>query len=219
MKFSAVVFDLDGTLLDTLQDIADAANSVLARFGLPIHSVDAYRQFVGQGVRTLFRRALPEERGSDAFIESCAAGFREDYGRHWNVHTRPYPGIEELLTELARRGVRMAVLSNKPDAFTKRCIREYFPAARFELVLGQRDGVPQKPHPAGAREIVDHVGIPAERFVYLGDSGLDMQTARDAGMYPVGVSWGFRSIDQLSRAGARAIIRQPIELLEYFQDD
>ena len=157
MRYSAVVFDLDGTLLDTLADIADAANRVLVKHGLAAHELDSYRQFVGEGVRVLFERSLPREACTSERVTACADDFRQAYAECWNIRTHPYDGVEELLSALVDRNVRLAVLSNKPDNFTKACVREYFPKFSFEAVLGQRDGVPRKPDPAGALEIAaDH---------------------------------------------------------------
>jgi phosphoglycolate phosphatase len=214
MRFSAVLFDLDGTLLDTLADIAHSANRVLSELGFPKHDIDAYRQFVGEGLIVLFQKALPSEINADEVMARCAEGFREAYGREWNVRTRPYDGIRELLDALAARPIEMAVLSNKPDAFTKRCVCEYLPEYEFRSVLGQRDSVPRKPDPAGAIEIVDEMGIPAEQFLYLGDTAIDMKTATAAGMYAVGALWGFRSLEELQRGGAQAVISRPADLLE-----
>ena len=213
MRFSAVLFDLDGTLLDTLADIADAANAVLDGLGFPTHPTPAYRWMVGAGVRELFQRALPGESRGEELVERCTADFSAAYGRTWNLKTRPYDGVPELLGELARRSVRMAVLSNKPDDFTKRCVDFYFPGGTFDRVLGQREGVPRKPDPAGALEIAGAMGIPAERFVYLGDTAVDIRTALAAGMDPVGVLWGFRPREELAGAGARALLRRPSGLL------
>ena len=213
-SFSAIIFDLDGTLLDTLADIAHAANSVLLQQGYPTHPVDAYRHFVGEGVRILFRRTLPEAARSDEAVEACALAFREAYSRLWNVHTRPYAGVAELLATLRTRQLKQAVLSNKPDVFTRRCVAEYFPNDAFQIVIGQRDGVPQKPDPVGAREIAEQLSIPANRFLFLGDTAVDMQTARAAGMYPVGALWGFRPLEELQEGGAEAIIHKPAELLD-----
>lgn len=214
MRFSAVLFDLDGTLLDTLADIAHSANRVLSELGFPTHDIDAYRQFVGEGLIVLFQKALPPEVNADEVMPRCAEAFREAYGREWNVRTRPYDGIRELLDALAARPIQMAVLSNKPDAFTKRCVCEFLPEYEFRMVLGQRDSVPRKPDPAGAIEIVDEMGIPAEQFLYLGDSSIDMETATVAGMYAVGALWGFRTLEELQRGGAQALISRPADLLE-----
>lgn len=214
MRFSAVLFDLDGTLLDTLADIAHSANRVLAELGFPTHDIDAYRHFVGEGLIVLFRKALPADVNADEVMPRCAECFREAYGREWNVRTRPYDGIRELLDALAARPIEMAVLSNKPDAFTKRCVREYLSEYKFRMVLGQRDGVPRKPDPAGAAEIVEAMGIPPEQFLYLGDSAIDMKTATAAGMYAVGALWGFRSLAELEQSGAKTVINLPTDLLE-----
>jgi len=213
-RFSAVLFDLDGTLLDTLADIAHSANGALEELGFPTHEIGAYRQFVGEGLRMLFWRALPAEARTEAVIDRCAEGFREAYSRQWNVHTRPYDGVPELLDGLTVRDIRMAVLSNKPHLFTKRCVDEYLPQYQFQMVLGHRDGVPRKPDPAGANEIINALGVRSEQVAYLGDSATDMKTALAVGMYPVGALWGFRSRDELQQNGAEAVISRPMELLD-----
>ncbi len=213
-RFSAVLFDLDGTLLDTLADIAHSANDALEGLGFPTHEIASYRLFVGEGLRMLFRRALPAESRTEAAIDRCAEGFREAYGRQWNVRTRPYDGIPDLLDALTARGTRMAVLSNKPDLFTKRCVDEYLPQYPFQMVLGHRDGVPRKPDPAGANEILDALDVRPEQAAYLGDSATDMKTALGVGAYAVGALWGFRSRDELQENGAEAVISHPMELLD-----
>lgn len=215
MHFQAVIFDLDGTLLNTLEDIADSANIALAAHGLPGHGLDEYRYFVGEGVTTLMTRALPPEKRDDDTVAACVKAFREHYSHNWNNKTRPYDGVPELLDALAARHVRMAVLSNKPDEYTKRCVSEFLPKARFEAVLGQRDGVPGKPDPAGAVEIAGKLRIKPSQFLYLGDSGIDMKTAVGAGMFPVGAGWGFRFPDELLGDGARAVIDEPMELVRF----
>jgi phosphoglycolate phosphatase len=210
----AVLFDLDGTLLDTLQDIADAANGTLAHFGLTAHPVDAYRQFVGSGVARLFARAIPDDSQDQEIIARCVERFREAYEQNWNAKTKPYDGVVPLLDQLAARRVRMAVLSNKPDEFTQKCTQHYLPQAPFEVVVGQRDGLPRKPDPAAAEMIAQQMGVPPEQFLFLGDSVVDMETARRAGMRPVGAGWGFRSGRELPESGAVAVLRHPIELLD-----
>lgn len=213
MQFKAVIFDLDGTLLDTLEDIAGSANSALMKYGFPVHEVDAYRYFVGEGMTTLISRALPAEKRNDDIIADCVKAFRENYSRNWNVNTRPYDGVTELLDALAAKHVKMAILSNKPDNFTKHCTREFLPNRNFEMILGQRDGIPRKPDPVGALEIAEGLGITPSRFLYLGDSAVDMKTAVRAGMFPVGALWGFRPLDELRGHGAQAVIERPMELL------
>ncbi len=214
VRDAAVIFDLDGTLLDTLADIAASANEVLQSLGYPPHQLESYRRMVGSGVGRLFARALPPDAVNEAQLTECGERFREAYGRHWNVRTTIYPGIPELLDALQQRGLRMAVLSNKPDAFTQRCTDHYLARWPFEIVLGQRAGIPRKPHPAGALEILDHLAAPPQRCFYLGDADVDMQTATAAGLFPVGVLWGFRSAEELTRNGARALISHPMELLD-----
>ncbi len=213
MPFKAVIFDLDGTLLDTLEDLASAVNRVLERNGFPTHDMNAYRYMVGDGAVVLMRRALPDERRNDVTILDCVRAFREEYGRGWKIQTRPYDGVTELLDALAAHGVKMAVLSNKPDDFTRRCVTEYLSQWTFDLVLGQRDTVPLKPDPSGAMEISRFLNILPSQFVYLGDTAIDMKTAVAAGMYPVGALWGFRSGQELLENGARLLIKRPPELL------
>jgi len=209
----AVVFDLDGTLLDTLEDLCNAVNRVLRKHGFPLHPLDAYRYFVGDGVRVLFERALPGPHRDEATLRTCITEFREDYAVHWNVATRPYGGIPELLGTLAARGVPMAVLSNKPHDTTVKCVAGLLGGWTFHPVFGQREGVPKKPHPAGALEIARTLGLQPERFLYVGDTGTDMMTAAAAGMKPVGALWGFRPELELREHGASVCIAAPADLL------
>ncbi len=213
MRVKAVLFDLDGTLLDTLEDIANSANSALIRHGLPQNEVDAYRYFVGDGVAKLISRALPDGKRDSDIIADCVKAFREDYSRNWNVKTRPYEGVPELLHALAAEHIKMAILSNKPDDFTKRCVTELLPNHDFEMILGQRHGIPMKPDPAGALQIADRLGIMPSQFLYLGDSAIDMKTAVRADMFPVGALWGFRPLEELQEHGAQAVIEHPMDLL------
>lgn len=215
MRFAAVLFDLDGTLLDTLEDIADAANAVLASQGMPTHPLAAYKLFVGEGVKRLIERALPANHRSAEMIARCASQFAEEYSRRWNAKTRPYDGILPLLASLIEKHLPLAVLSNKPQAFTAQCVDHYFPAGTFTCVLGQREGVPPKPDPAGAIDIAQRLSLPPAKIAYLGDSSIDMQTAMRAGMYPIGALWGFRSREELLANGAAAVIVRPDELLSH----
>ena len=214
MKKKAVVFDLDGTLLDTLDDLCNSVNRVLESKGFPVHSLDAYRYYVGDGAATLFRRVLPEGHRDEQMIQQCLLDFREDYGRNWSVKTKPYPGIDTLLDALTAQGVQMSVLSNKPHETTMKCIEGILPGWKFEPVFGQREGVPRKPDPSGAREIARMLGLKPADFLYLGDTGTDMQTATAAGMFPVGALWGFRTKEELIEHGARALVHRPDELLD-----
>lgn len=216
LMYQAVLFDLDGTLLDTLEDLANAMNRVLEKWGLPLHAVEQYKLFVGDGVENLVRRALPEKMRDPAFVSRGVAAMRQEYSRAWAACTRPYPGIKELLDELQARSIPMAILSNKPDDFTKQMVKSLLGSWEFRQVLGERPGVPRKPHPAGALEVASSLGVRPEKFLYLGDTDTDMKTAVAAGMYPVGALWGFRSAQELLRAGARRLLGKPQELLEFF---
>ena len=213
MPFKAVLFDLDGTLLDTLKDIGDAANRVLAGKGFPTHELDAYRYFVGDGTAMLVNRALPGEKRNDNVIRVCLTEFLDDYGRNWNVKTKPYEGIPEMLDALNDRGLKMAILSNKPHEFTKQCATELLSNWNFDVVIGQRDGTPPKPDPAGALEVAKLLNIPPADFLYVGDSGVDMKTAVASGMFPVGVLWGFRSMEELKDNGSLELVDRPSEIL------
>jgi len=213
VEYRVVVFDLDGTLLDTLQDLADSMNAALAHLGFPTHDVDAYRYFVGEGAGVMAQRALPDDRDDDNTVRRCLAAMREEYSKRWRDKTRPYPGIPRLLDRLMELEVRLTVLSNKPDDFTKLMVAELLPEWRFDLVLGQREGIARKPDPAGAFEIARELGIACEAFAYLGDSGTDMITASGAGMLAVGALWGFRTEDELRGNGAKFVIHRPEELL------
>jgi phosphoglycolate phosphatase len=216
--FKAVLFDLDGTLLDTLDDIAAAANAVLASQGAPAHPPADYRRFIGDGVATLFSRALPKEMMSEEVIARCVAGFGPAYADSWNERTAPYDGIAELLAALRERGLRLAVLSNKPHLFTLRCVEHYFPDTPFLAVVGDRPPIPRKPDPASALEIAASLKVDPGQVVYVGDSSVDMLTASRAGMLPIGVAWGFRSAAELREHGACAVIEHPRELLDLLDE-
>ena len=209
MKYRAVLFDLDGTLLDTIDDLADSMNAVLERFGFPPHPVDSYKLLVGDGIQMFVRRALPEDKRDEASVASCVEATREEYARRWAVKTRPYPGVPEMLDAVAARGVAMAVLSNKPDDFTIKCVAKLLAKWSFEVVRGVRaDGV-KKPDPAGAIETARELGIAPGEFLYLGDTNTDMWTAVAAGMFPVGALWGFRSREELVSSGAKVLVAEP----------
>jgi phosphoglycolate phosphatase len=216
------IFDLDGTLLDSLKGIGDAANLLLEENGYPVHPMDSYRYFVGDGVKELVRRALPsdwsgqfhagEEKKKEAVLMRLILRYREIYDQLWPTDTRPYSGIPELLDELSGHGVMMAVLSNKADNCTRRMVKELLGQWSFRPVFGQRVHVPKKPDPAAALEAAEILDTPPDRVVFIGDTAVDMQTAVNAGMYPVGVLWGFRDAEELNANGAKTLVRHPMEL-------
>lgn len=214
MQYSAVIFDLDGTLLDTLADIASSVNQVLSDNNYPTHAIAEYKNFVGEGVAVLFSRVLPPDQINDAAVMRCVEQFREVYADHWNVFTQPYDGILELLDLIEGREMKTAVLSNKPHDFTVNCVDEYLSEHPFELVLGQRENVPRKPDPSAAIEICEHLDMAPKTVLYLGDTAIDMQTAHSAGMFSVGALWGFRPEAELRAAGAGALLNNPRELFK-----
>ena len=214
MPFRATIFDLDGTLLDTLDDIANAANRVLAARGFPTHPNPNYRAFIGEGVVRLMVRVLPEANQDEATVQACVGAYVQEYERSWNAQTRPYAGVPEMLDGLVDRGLKLAVLSNKPDRFTQQCVRELLAKWAFDVVLGASDAFPRKPDPVSAIEIARRLGVPPAECLYVGDSGIDMQTARAAHMYAAGVLWGFRGKEELLKDGAQVLVEKPGEILD-----
>ena len=213
MSYRAAIFDLDGTLLDSLGDIAGSCNNALTKHGFPAHPIDAYRYFVGDGAAKCVVRALPEGNRDDGTVRRCLEAYSEDYGRNWNVRSRPYDGVLEMLDVLKRRDLKLAVLSNKSHEFTQCCVREFFPDETFDIVAGHREPLPLKPDPSGALDIVARLGMEPADFLYLGDTPVDMKTAVSAGMYPVGVLWGFRPLEELRESGARSVVAHPMDTL------
>lgn len=212
MHIKAAVFDLDGTLTNTLNDIATAMNRSLRLHGLPEFSVDEYRYLVGDGAKKLAQRAV---RNRQELAESVRREYQAYYQEHTLDTTRPYPGIPELLQALTERGIQVCVLSNKPHADTCGVVRHFFPEIPFAQIRGQVEGVPVKPDPIGALLIARTLGLKPEAFVYLGDTNVDMRTAVNAGMHPVGVTWGFRPAEELAQAGAEHLIGNPLDLLQF----
>ncbi len=206
----AILFDLDGTLVDTLQDIADAMNRALRAHGLPEWNVPDYRYLVGDGAKVLSERAV---RGRQDLAESVRAEYQHWYERHNMEKSRPYEGVPETLVQLAADGVRLCVLSNKPDADSRRVVSHYYPEVPFEIVRGQLPGIPTKPDPTAALHIAAEMGLRPDDFLYLGDTAVDMTCARRAGMTPIGALWGFRTRGELVESGAERLLAEPRELL------
>jgi phosphoglycolate phosphatase len=207
----AVMFDLDGTLADTLAAIADAANHALSQVGRPPHPVNAYRQLAGQGLHWLMEHAL----GPDHLhlVEPAMALHQEHYREHADLTTRAYDGVPAMVSTLVDRDLTLAVLSNKPHEAVAPCVRHILPDTPFAAMQGVEPGGPLKPDPASALAIARHLGIESRQWVYVGDTRVDMLTGNAAGMYTVGVTWGFRDETELRNSGARAIIHHPEELL------
>ncbi|MEW5721925.1 MAG: HAD family hydrolase [Thermodesulfobacteriota bacterium] len=216
---SGIIFDLDGTLLDTLEDIADNLNEVLCRFGYPRRGLNEYRLLIGHGMRTLVKRALPGEAQYPGEVEDIISAYLDLYRRGWAVKTRPYDGIPEVLAQAEQSRLALAVLSNKRDEFTQKMVPHFFPERRFNLVLGvgASDRFPPKPDPAAALFISERLSLAPERFIYIGDSDVDMRTARSANMLAVGAAWGFRSREELVGAGAQAVLDHPRELMPFIR--
>ncbi len=211
----AVLFDLDGTLLDTLEDLADAMNAALATIGCPPHPVAAYRQFVGDGIHNAAARALPADRRDEPTVEAVVARMRVEYHQRQTAKTRPYPGIAELLDALTRRGMPRCVFSNKPDAATQQVVAALLGGWSFNPIRGARDDTPLKPAPDGALAVAAELGVPPREVVYLGDTDTDMRCAVAAGMIPLGAAWGFRDGDELLAAGAVAVVAAPLDVLDW----
>lgn len=218
MKNNLIIFDLDGTLLNSVEDLGRAVNYALQLRGLATHTMDEYRYFVGNGVRKLIERALRATLGHDADIElqeSVLQDFMAYYIEHKCDYTRPYDGIEELLQELSAKGIKIAVASNKFIEGTQKLIENFFPNISFVCVLGQREGVPVKPNPQIVYDILATAGVSKAETLYVGDTGTDMQTARNAGVESIGVLWGFRTKEELIENGAVHIISKPVEILQF----
>lgn len=210
MKYKAVLFDMDGTLLDTLADMAAAVNHILSVHGYPLRTEEEVRAFVGNGARKLMERALPPDVTGDAF-EALLEEYRQWYEAHACVKTAPYPGVPAVLAALHRAGVRCAVVSNKPDGATRELAARFFPGL---LAFGQQDGIPAKPAPDMVYHALAELGVEASAAAYVGDSEVDVALARNAGLPLVAVSWGFRGREALEEAGAALVVDDAATLLE-----
>ncbi|NLM76682.1 MAG: HAD hydrolase-like protein [Ruminococcaceae bacterium] len=215
-KPEALIFDLDGTLIDTLEDLADATNAALSSLGLATLPVERYRYLVGAGARKLITRCLSEVAPplleDNNQVDQLVSLFKEQYQQNWHQKSKPYPGMEQLVRRLALSGCKMAVLSNKPDPFTQEVIHYFFPDKPFMAVQGQLAGLPLKPDPAGAWHLCRILDADPERTAMIGDLGSDMETAIRAGMLPLAVLWGFRPEDELRDAGAAELFASPEQL-------
>lgn len=227
MKLEAIIFDLDGTLLDTLEDLADSCNGALNEAGLPSLPLEEYKMHIGSGARNLvsasFVRArtissdapFDEEDLDEAYIDRLLQSYRQIYARSWSLKTTEYAGVSEMLTKLREYGLKLAVLSNKPDDFTRLMVDHYFPSGTFDMVYGLSDEWPAKPEPDLALHICRQLNSETAKTALIGDSGSDMETALNAGMHPLGVLWGFRDAEELKLAGAEGLFSETSELVEF----
>ena len=212
----SIIFDLDGTLLDTLIDIAVTANAVLASRGFPTHPTDAYKHFIGNGLGMLVQRMVPQ--GTEEYIcKDLKKMFSELYLENWKKNCRQYDGIGNMLKSLQEKDAGLAVLSNKPHAFTTMFVDRYFPKGLFSCVYGQREGVAIKPDPTVALAIAEQLGQNPRDMCFVGDTAVDIRTGKASGMSTIGVSWGFCSIHELQGERPDLIINSPLELLQYVQ--
>ncbi|MGQ9842291.1 MAG: HAD family hydrolase [Spirochaetota bacterium] len=211
MGIKGVIFDLDGTLLDTIADLAYSVNSVLARHGCQEHSIEAYKQFIGDGMTMLMKRAVGDARSDDE-IEKLVCELKVEYAKNWKRETRPYPGIHELLQELSHKNIKISVFSNKSHAFTIAMVHYYFTAIAFSVILGLQDSIPRKPDPYGALFIARDMEIEPSQIAMIGDSATDIQMAHMCGMYSIAVGWGYRPLDLLIQHNPHAIAHIPADI-------
>ncbi len=220
MNYKAVIFDLDGTLLDSLADLANTLNTVLVQNGMPTHSMETVQKIVGYGMHELIRKAMPHGHpGDENLIEKLRKEMEQHYAESWMLNTRPYPGITELLDWLDSAGIKKGVLSNKPDRFTKQCVSSLLPGWTFESVIGHLPLLSRKPDPEGALEMAAAMETDPSDMVFIGDTDVDMLTAVAAGMYPLGVLWGFRSAEELLKNGAKKLVKTPQEIITWLSQN
>ncbi len=208
-----VIFDLDGTLLNTIADLANSTNFALAECGFPTHETSAYNLFVGNGINKLFERALPEGEKTEENILRVRRNFLPHYDKHNACFSTPYPGIPDLLHKLNQMGIMLAVASNKYQSATLKLVDQFFPGIPFVAVLGQREGIPAKPHPGIVHEILDIAGVSNEETLYVGDSGVDMETVINSDVSGAGVTWGFRSLEELQQYKPKYIVNHTDDIL------
>ena len=212
MAYQAVLFDMDGTVLNTLDDLTDAVNYTLDHFSLPPVARSHVRKNLGHGAQYLIAHCVPEECGPDTVAQVLAL-YKPWYDRHCRIKTAPYPGMTELMNELSEAGILLAVVSNKPDTAVQELVNAFFPGL-LECAVGEKTGVRTKPHPDTLLAAVEKLGVPLEQCVYVGDSEVDVETARNAGMDGIAVVWGFRDEEELLRAGAEVLVHSMNELKE-----
>ncbi len=213
MKYRAVIFDMDGTLLNTLKDLADSVNKGLEQMGFPTHTLESYKYFVGEGREIMAKKTLPEGHRDQETVDRLTGFINVEYGRRWVENTQPYPGVPDLLNAITEAKIKMAILSNKPHDFTEKMAAKLLSRWHFDHILGASPDVPRKPDPAVALRIANSMKIDPACFVFVGDSDIDMKTANAAGMLAAGALWGFRTREELLAGGARELLQHPIDLL------
>lgn len=210
------IFDLDGTILNSLNDLADSCNFILSNNNLQTHNTESYKQFVGNGIEKLIERSVHESKREPIFIHKLISEFILYYSEHSTIKTKPYYGIIDLLEKLQSMQIKLAVASNKKDSETQKLVKYFFPNISFDAVLGKRDGVIPKPNPQIVFDILNKLNIKNKReVIYIGDSNVDMQTAINADIFPIGVEWGFRTVDELIDNGAKLILNKPSDLINF----
>lgn len=213
MNYKLLIFDLDGTILNTLEDLCNSTNYALEAHNFPTRTIEEVRKFVGNGIKKLIERAVPSGTSSEA-IEQVLDTFKKHYALHCADKTSPYDGIMELLTALRAQGFLTAVVSNKADFAVQSLCNDYFPGM-FDFVVGEREGIRRKPYPDSVEEVLTKLQVKKEQAVYIGDSEVDIQTAKNAGMLSIAVSWGFREEALLREQGAENIVNKPSEILNF----
>lgn len=217
-RFSYVIFDLDGTVLDTLDDLANSVNWICTKHGWPTHERDAYKYFVGNGMVKLLERATPEQAKQPGVWEQVQEEFHTYYGQHKADNTKPYAGMEQVLNRLKEAGVSVAVLTNKPHTAAQSIMEQYYPGV-FPVVQGALPQIPVKPDPTLLKRLMEHMGANPERTLFVGDSNVDIQTAKNGGISSCGVLWGFRTRQELEEEGAQFIAQNPNDLLDIILED
>ncbi len=215
------VFDLDGTLVNSLYDLADSMNYALEKYGFPTHETEKYKKMVGSGISVLADRAMviPVGSANPELKKALLADYNEYYNIHCMDKTCPYPNIKELLDELDKRNILYSVMSNKPDVFSKKIVKALFPENKFASIWGKRDGFERKPSPQSVWALIDELGIQKNECLYIGDSDVDALTAQNAGLQFCGVEWGFRSVEELTNAGAKFIAKTPFDILTVIDNE
>lgn len=216
MKHTAVIFDLDGTLIDSLEDLADSTNEALAKYGFIGHPYESYKLFIGNGIRQLIRNAVPKNT-EESLVENILQDFRSIYNKNYVNKTCPYDGIICMLEKLKELDIRMAICSNKADKLTNEIVHKTIGKDYFDVIYGEREGIPRKPDPASLLEAARNMKINPENTIYLGDSGGDMISAKNAGMYAAGALWGFRGREELIECGAQILLSNPMELIGFIK--